>query len=129
MDSFQYKPNMAVVRSARSFIRSLCEVYGSEQGMLVWEHIRKGLGDQIASDIFLGMMTGQGDIRVVSIGGEFISAIKEVRAFTGWGLKEAKDFCDAVRDTGPQVIDSSQFREDKVDDFINGMTRLGCRVE
>lgn len=129
MDDFRYNPNMAVVRSARSFIRTLCETYGSEQGMAVWDHIRKGLGEQIASDIFLGMLTGQGDIRVISIGPSFIEAIKEVRGLTGWGLKEAKDFCDAVRDSGPQVIDSSQFREDRADDFTRAMARIGCRVE
>lgn len=129
MDNFEYRPNMAVVRSARTFIRTLCETYGSEQGLAVWDHIRKGLGEQIASDIFLGMLTGQGDIRVMSIGPRLIEAIKEVRTFTGWGLKEAKDFCDSVNSMGPQVIDATQFREDRADDFVRNMTQIGCRVE
>lgn len=130
LDEIEYKPNMSVVRSARNFIANLCEVYGSEQGMAVWDHIRKGLGEQIASDIFLGMLTGQGDIRVISIGPEFISAIKEVRWLTGWGLKEAKDFCDAVRDKGPQVINIDHLVDDtKVENFVNNMRKLGCRIE
>lgn len=129
MDNFDYKPNMTVVRTARMFIKSLSDTYGHEQGLAVWDHIRKGLGDQIAGDIFLGMLTGQGDIRVIRLGSEFISAIKEVRGLTGWGLKEAKDFCDMVRDVGPQVIDSSIFNEEKVEGFIQNMSRLGHTVE
>lgn len=129
MDDFEYKPNTAVVRTARSFIRALCETYGTDQGMAVWDYIRKGLGDQIASDIFLGMLIGKNDVRVASIGSEFISAIKEVRWITGWGLKEAKDFCDAVRDKGPQVISVDQLDENKVENFINNMRKIGCRVE
>lgn len=129
MDDFAYKPNMAVVRSARNFIGCLCETYGSEQGMAVWDHIRKGLGEQIASDIFLGMLTGQGDIRVISMGGQFIEAIKEVRGLTGWGLKEAKDFCDKVRDVGPQVIHTHECREERIDPFVENMRRIGCRIE
>ena len=130
MDEFEYKPSMAVVRSARAFIRTLCETYGSEQGMQVWDHIRKGLGDQIASDIFLGMLTGQTDLRVITIGQEFISAIKEVRWLTGIGLKEAKDFCDAVRDKGPQIINVEHITDDgKVEQFVSNMRKIGCRVE
>lgn len=130
MDEFEYKPSMAVVRSARSFIRTLCETYGSDKGMVVWDHIRKGLGDQMASDIFLGMLTGQQDLRVISLGQEFIGAIKEVRWLTGLGLKEAKDFCDAVRDKGPQVINVEHLADDaKVEQFVNNMRKLGCRVE
>lgn len=130
MDDFDYKPSMVVVRSARSFIRALCDTYGNEQGLRVWDHIRNGLGDQIASDIFLGMLTGQQDIRVITIGSEFISAIKEVRWLTGMGLKEAKDFCDAVRDKGPQIINVERINDDaKVEQFVNNMRNLGCRVE
>lgn len=129
MENFEYKPCTTVVRTARSFIKSLCETYGSDQGMAVWDYIRKGLGDQIAGDIFLGMLTGKNDVRVVSIGPEFISAIKEVRWLTGWGLKEAKDFCDAVRDKGPQVIDAHTLNEDKVENFVNNMRKIGCTVD
>lgn len=130
MDNFDYKPSMAVVRSARSFIRALCETYGSDKGMHVWDHIRNGLGEQMASDIFLGMLTGQQDLRVISLGQEFIGAIKEVRWLTGWGLKEAKDFCDAVRDKGPQLINVEHITDDtKVEQFVNNMRKLGCTIE
>jgi len=129
MDDFDYKPNMNVVRNARAFIRSLCDAYGTEQGMAVWDHIRKGLGDQIAGDIFLGMLTGTDQIRVMSIGKEMINAIKEVRWLTGWGLKEAKDFVDAVRDRGPQIIDVADMDQAKVEQFCRNIQKFGCTVE
>lgn len=57
MDDLTYTPNMDVVRSARYFIKSLCETYGHTKGMETWDRIREVLGDQAASDIFLGMLT------------------------------------------------------------------------
>lgn len=125
---FSYKPDMNVVRSARSFIKSLCEVYGNDRGLAVWDHIRSGLGDDIAGDIFLGMLVRQEDIRVSGIGDRFIDAIKEVRWLTGWGLKEAKDFCDNVRLNGPQIINVEHMDEQKVEQFANNMKKIGCTV-
>lgn len=127
--NFEYKPNMQVVRSARNFIQSLCETYGTEKGLAVWDYIRKGLGDEIAGDIFLGMLTNSGEVTVSTLGREFISAIKEVRSLTGWSLKEAKDFCDSVRDSGPRRIDVTGYTHDRVDVFVRNMKNLGCTVE
>lgn len=129
-DSIQYKPNAAVVRSARAFIRSLCETYGHTQGMDVWDKIREVLGDQAASDIFLGMLTGdyQG-LTVKSVGHLKIEAIKEVRNFTGMGLKEAKDFVEAVQYHGPKSIPDGAIPDSQVDNFILAMNRIGCVVE
>lgn len=129
MDDFDYKPNMNVVRNSRSFIRSLCDAYGVDTGMAVWDYIRNGLGDRIAGDIFLGMLTGQDQVRVMSIGNEMIGAIKEVRWLTGWTLKEAKDFVDAVRDKGPQTIDVAGINQEKVEQFCRNIEKTGCKVE
>jgi len=94
IDDFQYRPDMRVVTTARAFIKALSEVYGADHGMALWDYVRKGLGNQIASDIFLGMLVGTPELTVHTIGMHKIEAIKEVRAFTGMGLKEAKDFLD-----------------------------------
>ena len=41
-------------------------------------------------------------VRVICKGEKYIELIKEVRHFTGYGLKEAKDFCDTLPKTiGP----------------------------
>jgi ribosomal protein L7/L12 len=129
-DELRYKPDAGVVRTARSFIRSLCETYGHSQGMQVWDRIRETLGDRAASDIFLGMLTGDyHSVKVTRIGQLKIEAIKEVRHFTGWGLKEAKDFVEDVQSIGPREITSSMIREDRIQDFATAMRRIGCTVE
>lgn len=129
MDDFRYIPNIAVVTSARTFIKNLCETYGSQQGMAVWDHIRQGLGEQIASDIFLGMLTSTGEIRITYIGDRYIEAIKEVRVLTGWGLKEAKDFCDRIKSGTPGHINTDGIEAERVDRFVNFMKKIGCTVE
>ncbi len=130
MEDFQYKPDVNVVRTARSFIRALCDTYGSNQGMAVWDRIRETLGDRAASDIFLGMLTGDYHaVTVRSIGAHKIEAIKEMRSFTGWGLKESKDFVEAVQLGGPREIETGVIPEDRIQDFIKAMKRIGCAVE
>jgi len=128
MEDFRYKPDQRVVSSARAFIRSLMEVYGHTEGLRVWETIRSNLGDEAAGDIFVGMLIGRPDITVHSIGPNYIDAIKTVRSFTSMGLKEAKDFCEAVRDGEPQTIRFGDQSEGSIDEFTKLMTRLGCRV-
>ena len=129
MEDFQYRPDMRVVTSARSFIRSLCEVYGSNQGMAIWDHIRKGLGEQIASDIFLGMLVGTPELTVHSIGGHKIEAIKEIRSFLGWGLKESKDFVESVTFGGPKRIEIRDISDERINEFCQNMAKIGCLVK
>lgn len=130
MDEFKYIPDNNVVRTARAFIHSLSQCYGSQRGLDVWDHIRKGLGDDIAGDIMMGMLSSSGvSVRLYSVGGNFINTIKEIRAFTGWGLKEAKDFADSVRDHGAKNIEVDEFNQHKVSNFINNLRANGCTVE
>lgn len=128
MDDFAYKPDMNVVRAARHFIGALSNAYGPDKGMALWDHIRAGLGDQIAADIFLGMLTGTGELEVSTVGDRRIEAIKEMRSFTGWGLREAKDFVEKVAYDGPQVIPAGVIEDHRVDDFVRNMNRIGCTV-
>lgn len=129
MEDFRYIPSMSVVSSARTFIKSLCETYGNDRGMAVWDHIRQGLGDDIASDIFLGFLTGHDRITLVTIGDRYIEVIKEIRWLTGWSLKEAKDFCDSVRSGQERGIDVAQIDSQKVDNFLNNVKKMGCTVK
>ncbi len=128
-DEINYKPNMDVVRSCRAFIRSLSETYGSSQGMAVWDKVREVLGDRAAGDIMFGMLTTNGEIRVVNIGPNMINVIKALRGLTGWGLKESKDFCDLVRDGKPQVIDTSYYDDNAVTRFIEELRFQGGKID
>lgn len=130
MDDLVYKPDSNVVRSARYFIRSLCEAYGASQGMAVWDSIRTTLGETAASDIFLGMLTNDFNVlRVTAIGQYKIEAIKEIRGMTGWGLKESKDFVDEVSSGTVKEIDVAGIDMSVVDNFRRAMARHGCKVE
>ena len=130
MDDLVYKPDIDVVRSARYFIKALCEKYGHTKGMEVWDRIREVLGDQAASDIFLGMLTQQyTQITVSGIGNYKIEAIKLVREITGCGLKEAKDFVEDISDRGMTItLDLSNKDEAFVERWIQNMRRIGCTV-
>jgi ribosomal protein L7/L12 len=129
LEDFQYRPDIRVVNAARVFIQSLSEVYGSNAGMKIWDYIRNGLGEQIASDIFLGMLVGSKDIVVFKIGPNKIDAIREVRALTGMVLKEAKDFVESVINTGPKPIETQNFNPTKVIEFCKSMENIGCVIK
>lgn len=120
---------MEVVRSCRAFIRSLCEAYGHTQGMAVWDQVRLTLGDRAAGDIMFGMLLQTEELVVLRLGANFIDAIKELRLLTGWGLKESKDFCDAVRDQGPQTLNIGHYDPAAIDRFTQRMRELGGKVE
>ena len=50
---------------------------------------------------------------------KFIESIKYVRQVSGYGLKDAKDFVELVRDTGPQLL---KLKEDaEIRDFIQNI--------
>ena len=131
MEDVAYKPNMDVVRSARYFIKSLCETYGHDRGMAVWDQIRAVLGDQAASDIFLGMLTQEyHTVSITRIGPYKIEAIKLVRHITGYGLKEAKDFVEDVSDRGQvKTLDLSSLAPEQVNAWIQDMRRVGCEIQ
>jgi len=125
---FHYRPNMKVVSAARALIKSLSEVYGSSEGLAVWDKIRSHLSEQMASDIFLGMLMGPSQLTIIRIGHYKIEAIKEVRAFTGMGLKEAKDFVEAIADNSPGIIDVSNRDPEEVNNFCDAMRKAGCVI-
>lgn len=129
MDDLTYTPNMNVVRSARSFIKSLCETYGHTKGMEVWDRVREVLGDQAASDIFLGMLTHQhGIVTVKKIGNYKIEAIKLVREITNYTLVQAKNFVEEVISGRHMTLDLSDVSDEKVQNWINRMTDIGCII-
>lgn len=132
MTDFEYQPNIKVVRAARVFIKSICEEYGEARGLEFWDNIRKNLGEDIAGDIFFGMISdaGRGEVLVRTVGPNVINVIKEIRTLTGWGLKESKDFTDSVRDHGPKVLRAPDYVEfDRVQTFVENMRRNGAIVE
>ena len=91
----------SVISSGLHFMRSITEAYGVEKGMQSWETIADTLDPDLKGEIFFAMLAGTHNnmiiIRGVDPSANAVSCIKEIRNWTGFGLKEAKDAHDLVR--------------------------------
>ena len=91
-----------VIQSGISFMRSITEAYGADEGMRLWETIAGTLDPDIKGQMFIAMLTGNYNDTIVlrrSLAAGManrVAAIKEIRNWTGLGLKEAKDASDLV---------------------------------
>lgn len=92
----------AVISNGLHFMRAITEAYGAEEGMRLWETIAGTLDPDIKGQIFFAMLTGTYNDTIVLRRAQAsgianrVAAIKEIRNWTGMGLKEAKDASDAV---------------------------------
>lgn len=86
-------------------MRAITEAYGAEEGMQLWDQIASVLDPDVKGQIFFAMLTGTHNDTIIVRGVNHtnldrIRCIKEVRNWTGFGLKEAKDACDSVYSGG-----------------------------
>ena len=92
----------AVVSNGLHFMRSITEAYGAEEGMRLWDTIASTLDPDVKGEIFVAMISGTHNDTIVlkrsntSTMTNRVAAIKEIRTWTGYGLKEAKDTSDLV---------------------------------
>ncbi len=95
--------------ASSNLLKAVTSIWGPEQGMVLWDKIAEGLGDDLKGALFFDIITGnvtKGSVVLVKIDPNyFVAAIKAVRCATGMGLKEAKDLCDIVRAGKEVVID------------------------
>ena len=91
-----------------NLLREITTIWGAEQGMLLWEKVAEGLGQDLKGALFFSMITGDylGDITVKRLNAQAdaIQIIKVIRAATKIGLKEAKDMYDTVKNGKPITI-------------------------
>jgi hypothetical protein len=91
----------AIISNGLHFVRSITEAYGAEKGMELWEQIASVLDPEVKGQLFFAMITGtyndRIEIRGVSASHNAVSCIKEIRQWTGLGLKESKDIVDRLR--------------------------------
>lgn len=92
----------SVVSAGLHFMRAITEAYGADEGLKLWDTIASTLDPDVRGQIFLAMLTGTHNdtivLRDVVVGSNAVSCIKEIRNWTGLGLKEAKDTLDKVRE-------------------------------
>lgn len=94
--------NTAVVSTGLHFMRAITEAYGTDEGLRLWDTIAGTLDPDVKGQIFFAMITGTHNDTIllssVYAGADAVSCIKEIRNWTGYGLKEAKDTLDSVRE-------------------------------
>jgi len=93
-----------LVDSSLSFIATVTEIYGSEEGMVIWDSVSATLGEDVRSSIFFSMITGASEFkRVCHIkyypANHKVALIKLIRVCTNIGLKEAKDLSESNKIT------------------------------
>ena len=97
-----------IIQSGISFMRSITEAYGTDEGMKLWDAISSVLDPAVKGDIFFALLTGEynGAITIASCNpnSDRIWRIKAIRAVTtpNLGLKEAKDLSDML-DSGKPI--------------------------
>ena len=90
------------------FLRTIKSEFGEEKGLEAFLALQEILGKGWGGNVFYQILAGNfsNEIKIVgrTIGTSFekIKAIKVVRLYSGLGLKEAKDFVEAVVDHGRQ---------------------------
>jgi hypothetical protein len=100
-----------IVGAGIDLMAAIADAFGPEEGQKIWTDLSDKFGDGIKHSIFMAMLSGrtsgsitvpgQRDIRD-KVG--YVEFIKIMRSATGFGLKEAKDFCDEVNHGNTKVF-------------------------
>ena len=122
----------AILSSGISFMRSITEAYGSDDGMKLWDAISSTLDPDVKGQIFFAMLVGdhRSEIYVKGLNAaalnNYVPVIKAIREITSWGLKEAKDCVDAIRNGKVQTIPVNIAAERQR--HINDLRHVGCVI-
>jgi len=101
----------AIITSGISFLRSITEAYGSDEGMKLWDAIADTLDPSVKGEIFFAILRGEYQDHIILKGVAHntpkLTAIKEIRAASGLGLMEAKQAYETVEQGIPVTIPCS----------------------
>lgn len=119
-----------VISSGITFMRSITEAYGSEDGIKLWDAIAGTLDPDVKGAIFFALITGDYQGEIIARGfssppQNYVDCIKTIRTYTGWGLKEAKDAAYLIRDGVRQTL---TVPTDKRSEAVMAFRRLGFLV-
>jgi hypothetical protein len=111
-------------------MRSITEAYGAEEGLKLWDTIASTLDGDVKGQIFLAMITGTYNNRVHLKGlgrsarDNAVACIKEIRLWSGLGLKESKDMYDRLRNRDFDSSPSQEFVNVKHEDYHKAVAGL-----
>ena len=120
----------AVISNGLHFMRSITEAYGAEEGLRLWDTIASTLDGDVKGQIFLAMVTGTYNNRVHLKGlgrsarDNAVACIKEIRLWSGLGLKESKDMYDRLRNRDFDSSPSQEFVNVKHEDYHKAVAGL-----
>ena len=123
-----------IVADSVNLMRTITQHFGPEHGMELWESIANTLGADVKGAVFFSMLTGEhyGDITLVMGSCQmYVEAIKTVRMYTGLGLKEAKDLCDASKVAPVRIAlpaNGQWSGREKRGQFVADLRKLGCNA-
>lgn len=126
-----------IARKGNAFLKALAESdkygIGIKGSTAMLELIKQHVSQTLAEDMLYELLSQSFDetpyVILNDCGPKFISCIKQVRTFTGLGLKETKELCDQVRHNNiPQRISFSATLYSRAD-VMNAFRREGCIVE
>ena len=120
-----------IITNGLHFMRAITEAYGADEGMRLWDTIASTLDPDIKGQIFFAMLVGTHNDTIVlkpaKANGlsDKIAAIKEIRTWTGYGLKEAKDTADMVNGGRSVTLKVNPAEHAQA---IRGLRRVGFQV-
>ena len=117
-----------LLKNGMTFMRTITEIWGAEQGMLLWEKIGEGISQDLKGALFFAMLTGEvkQDVKLSKIDSNHcVDIVKAIRYATGASLKEAKDVYDTVRDKGAV---SFFVPPDRRSNLVQDLRGFGCDV-
>jgi len=121
-----------IITNGMHFMRSITEAYGADEGMRLWDTIASTLDPDIKGQIFMAMITGEYNSRITIKGIEewanAVACIKEIRTWTGVGLKEAKDMYDKLKYSGPAATVQVLINPNDYNRAVLGLRKVGFRT-
>lgn len=119
-----------LISSSIDFLRTITKVYGSEEGMKMWETISNAIDPDIKGKVFFKLLVGDHE-QTITIGSylhysnkvSFIRCIREydIRRL---GLKEAKDLCEMLWDKNSVI--QIQVKPERRNQALAELKSLGC---
>ena len=132
------KFSLAIMEASVNYMRVLLDEYGDDMGRERVNALFEAVHPDLAGEVMMYLLT-QGSHYRVKIGIDHnvprdmtytrrkINAIKEVRAYTGMGLKEAKDAVEAAEAQGIHTIDAN-VSDEEVRGLRQGLAGTGWCV-
>lgn len=136
-DRFELVVTDHVKRTSINWLLAMQNEYGQEMGLKCFDVMRATFGEDLVGAVMFGLLSGQkSDMITIRLSNpriyRKIEAIKEVRAITGFGLKEAKDAVEAAEWKDVSLVISTNYQSldhrSKLETSISSLESAGFTV-